>query len=244
MLTRTAVAVALVALPSAAAPSAASALAFEQADFMVSVKGVQTVEWTVQHRLAFQCDVNIDGEGTERTTFSSKPIKLTVLRVGRNLQWNGNRQGFPLRAVVKRQGDIRTSGGEVCSDGDGTGGTAPVPKDCGTKRTSAVRTNVEFGSDQRDLIRLAEPFGSTADRFANCPRGDAGWPALMTSGEKGVKKYDVGRRLPARDIFDESLGKFILRAGGARVHDGIEDTETAKVSWELTLVRVGAKRPR
>jgi len=234
-------AIAVAAAALAAAPGAAAAPKIQQATFDVQVEGTQSVTWSTHHDSQFDCDVNIDGSGTEKTRFKSKKVRVKLSRYG-NLDpiFIGPKGDIPLTGRVTRNGSVKIWGGKVCSHGDGTGGQAPTPPDCGTK-TAIGRVELRYASKAKSLLTLGRAAANDGkDPFANCPWGGVSWPQLLTySGTSQGATKDIGQKVPARDLLDPSFGQHIVIGRGAYKESWPESSATTKVRWELKLTRVG-----
>lgn len=92
--------------------------------------------WSTHHDSQFDCDVNIDSSGTEKTRFKSKKVRVKLSRYG-DLDpiFIGPKGHIPLKGRITRNGSVKTWGGKVCSYGDGTGG----PADRRRRRPTAAR---------------------------------------------------------------------------------------------------------
>ncbi|HEU4657028.1 MAG TPA: hypothetical protein VFR97_05865 [Capillimicrobium sp.] len=218
-----------VATVAAAAPAAAPA---RQATFRVALKGVQTTTWETRHVPMFECDVSIQGSGTETVRFRAKPTEVTVDASGGDVSF---RQGFhdatiDLRATIARQGAIETTAQRICADGDGTGGPPPPTPDCGTKRSE---TWVQLRYASRDVIALQPELAAPLGPFRECPVGGTAWPELLHD----VDGRAVGQRLPVDDLF--AHGKHIVIATGREEVSGFDETSTTTIRWELSLTRLG-----
>jgi hypothetical protein len=228
----------------AAAPAAATAAPkIQQATFDVQVEGTQSVTWSTHHESQFDCDVNIDGSGTEKTRFKSKKVRVRLSRYGKlDPIFIGPKGDIPLKGKITRNGSVKTWGGKVCSHGDGTGGQAPAPPDCGTK-TAIGRVELRYASDAKHLLTLGRAASDDKDPFVNCPWGGVSWPRLLTySGPSQGPTKDIGQKVPADELLDPSFGQHIVIGRGTYKEAWPESSATTKVRWELKLTRVGEKR--
>jgi hypothetical protein len=224
-----------------AAPAATAAPKIQQATFDVQVEGTQSVTWSSKHVSQFDCDVNIDGSGTETTRFKSKKVRYKLSRYGGlDPIFIGPKGDIPLKGRITRNGSVKTWGGQVCSHGDGTGGQAPTAPDCGTK-TATGRVELRYASKAKNLLMLGRAGSNDKDPFANCPWGGVSWPRLLTySGTQDTVK-DVGQKVPVNDLLDPAFGQHIVIGRGTYKESWPETTATTKVRWELKLTRVGGK---
>lgn len=230
------------ALAAAAPPAATAAPKIQQATFDVQVEGTQSVTWSTKHVKQFECDVDIDGSGTEKTRFKSKKVRVKLSRYG-NLDpiFIGPKGDIPLKGRITRSGSVKTSGGTVCSHGDGTGGSAPTPPDCGT-RTAVGRVELRYAAKAKDLLMLGRAGSNDKDPFANCPWGGVSWPRLLTYSGTQDTVNDIGQKVPVKDLLDPAFGQHIVIGRGTYKESWPESNATTKVRWELKLTRVGAKR--
>jgi hypothetical protein len=226
----------------AARPAAASAR-FQTGRFRVELEGVQRTTWETHHVKQFACDVNIDGHGTETVRFRSRPAVLTVGSFGDStpVLLIGRKPAIlDLRSRITRNGVLDSSGGEVCSYGDGTGG-APPPPDCGTKR-STLFAELTYDSQRPGVIGLDQALVTPLGPFRNCPSGGTSWPALFDHHVDTSRM--IGQRLPARELFHH--GKHIVIARGREQQNTAGDRSTTTIRWTLSLTRIpttGRKNP-
>jgi hypothetical protein len=234
-----AAAIAVAAAALAAAPAATAAPKIQQANFDVQVEGTQSVNWSTHHDSQFDCDVNIDGSGTEKTRFKSKKVRVKLTRFGKlDPIFIGPKGDIPLVGKVTRNGSVKTWGGKVCSFGDGTGGTAPAPPDCGT-RTATGRVELRYAAKAKNLLTLGRAGSNDKDPFTNCPWGGVSWPRLLTySGPSQATTKDIGQKVPVDDLLDPEFGQHIVIGRGTYDESWPESKATTKVRWELKLTRV------
>ena len=133
----------VLAVGCATAPAqAAPGFGLKSASFKVEVEGVQTNAWKTDHANQGGCDVDIHGDGTEVVRFKSKPKVVKLYQFGKSTPLflnSGKRYDkyIDLASKITRRGSVTTSGGQICSYGDGTGSTqTPKPPDCGTKHST------------------------------------------------------------------------------------------------------------
>jgi hypothetical protein len=222
-----------------AAPAAAEP--FRSGKFRVELKGVQTTTWEAHHATQFECDVNIDGSGTEKVRFRSRPAVVSVRRLGRSsalIMRGRDVATLDLDASITRQGSIETRGGAVCSDGDG-GGDAPAAPDCGAKR-SRLSVELRYLPGRRQLIGIQPDLAVPLGPFATCPVGGTAWPLLLD--RSGATGRPVGARLPVDDLFRH--GKNIVIARGREVQEDADDRSTTAIRWELSFTRMGSRGRR
>jgi len=225
-------------LAGPAAADAASAR-FQTGKFRVELEGVQRTTWETHHVKQFDCDVNIDGHGTETVRFRSRPAVLTVGSFGAStpvLMIGRKPAILDLRSRITRKGVLDTSGGTVCSDGDGTGG-APPPPDCGT-RHSTLFAELTYDSRRPGVIGLEQAHAMPLGPFHNCPSGGTSWPRLFDHHVDTSRM--IGQRLPARELFRH--GKNIVIARGREQQSTAEGRSTTTIRWTLSLTRITTER--
>ncbi len=221
-----------------AAPAGAAGVP-RTADIAVEIEGVQRTAWEAHHVAINDCDVSYDGSGSETYRFRSRKVQLRAIELPNGSVFftrRGRPAVLPLTGTVTRTGSLlKATAGLACAAGDGTGGPAPAPPDCGTRRvTNAVE--IAFGVRVRDRIEISDGEPAT-DPFKNCPAGGAEqYPTIMAWD--GADRR-IGRRLPAGDLFGH--GRNIVIARGTKTRSGSEMTSTTTVRWTVTLTRV---RPR
>ena len=227
-----------VAAALGAAVPADAASRFQTGKFKVELEGVQKTTWQTKHVKQFDCDVNIDGQGTETVRFRSRPAVVTVARFGAStpiLMIKRKQAILDLRSRITRQGAIETSGGKVCSHGDGTGGTPPSP-DCGTKR-STLFAELTYDARHKSLIGLEQSLAMPLGPFRNCPASGTSWPSLLDYD--GPRSRMIGQRLPVRSLFRH--GKNIVIGRGRDVQANGGDSSTTTIRWTLSLTRLGKR---
>jgi hypothetical protein len=240
------IATALVATAALAAPATAGAAAgfhVTQARFDVTVEGRQVSTWTHQHTARGGCDSNSEGGGREVMRFTSKPTRMSAFRVTpgggipvfHRIGAPLGKSAIPLHTRITRSGSYKTWGGPVCSYGDGTGTTTEQPKDCGTRTSNRLAAELQYDFKGKQVLGLNSDFGHAPDPFANCPSGPMMFPNVLTYG-KGLKP--LGRKLPYRDLF-RGPRKNILRFGTTLPNDTFETPAKTRVSYEITITRVG-----
>ena len=231
------IAVGLAAVQCALAASAAQASDdYRQATFKAEVKGVQTYKSEYHHPALDLCDPAIDSVVTERVRFASaKPAKLTVTQIpGADepvLSSGMKALKLKARAKVSRAGDHRVGAvPDICPD-NGGGVTVPPSSDCGTRK---VPLALSVGYFKRDRIEIVQPSNAGAkDPFNSC--GGGKFPFLL-GGESFGKSGAA--ELPARQVFDERIGKLITIGRGNERIVGGESYDRTDIRWELSLKRV------
>ncbi|HEY1274791.1 MAG TPA: hypothetical protein VGF25_07765 [Thermoleophilaceae bacterium] len=238
-------AAALAAVMATAGPAAAAPRMY---DYELEIRGAQTNKWSKAHANQGGCDVAFDGSGRETVKFSSKPLRVKLLR---GAGGGGGpfmilppdpakRSYLPLRATVKRSGSITSTPGEICSWGDGTGQTTPPdPPDCGTKRARGIAVDLRFLTTPKNMLYMTQ--GETpADPFKNCPNGSDAFPHLL---HYNTQFRPIGHRFDRRDLgLLFAQGKFELIARGTRTIDTDESSETTSIWWAASFKRIGRKR--
>lgn len=164
------------ALVLAAPAGAKQPFAYKSATFKVEVEGVQTNAWRTDHANRGGCDVDIHGDGTEVVRFKSKPKIVKLYQFGSTTPMflnSGKRYDTYIDLVSKitRRGSVTTTGGQVCSYGDGTGATQPPkPPDCVTKH-SVLYAELNYSSRKKNLLMLEQAMVVPLGPFYNCPSG-------------------------------------------------------------------------
>jgi hypothetical protein len=230
----------LAAAVAALAPaSAAGATETRSGTFRVELEGVQTTTWSTEHAAQFECDVTIDGMGSETVVFRAKPAVVDVQTVGRTVLIRRGREDatLGLLATIEREGYVNTTAGAICADGDGGGG-APTLSDCGTKR-SKVGVELRYVSPRRGAIGLEPGLGVPVSTFANCPDAGTTWPFLLTRNGNG---RPVSQVLPVDDLF--AHGKNIVVARGSEKQDDGETESTTTIRWTLSFTRLDTKETK
>jgi hypothetical protein len=239
-------AAALAAVMVTAGPAAAAPLP-KIYDYEIEIRGAQTNKWSHDHANQGGCDVDIHGSGRETVKFSSRPLHVKIMRGG------GTTEPFtilppdptrgpdlPLRATVKRSGSISTTGGEVCSYGDGTGDVrAQGPVDCGTKKASGLRVSLRFLKTPKNMLYMTEGYTDPADPFQNCPGGSGAFPDLL---HNDTHFNPIGHRFNRHDLgLLFAQGKFELIAHGTKHYDDPESSSTTSIWWAVSFKKLGKK---
>ena len=209
------------------------------AEFDVRLKGVQTTSWEKHHIAEGECDVPIDGSGSETYRFrTSKPLRVRAIRTGAGVFLTARDRTAKLRltGALRRVGRMEVGEGAPCAEGDGTGYPTPNPPDCGTKK---ARTTVEIGflsSRRPDWLVLSE--GDGYDPFDNCPTGSPDqFPQLMAWDGQDRR---IGQSLPAEDLF--RYGKSIVIARGSKTQRVPEASAQTDITWTASFTRVRDQR--
>jgi hypothetical protein len=227
----------VLAIGESAAPAQAM-FGYKAATFKVEVKGVQTNAWKTDHANQGGCDADMHGDGTEVVRFHSKPklVKAYTFTGSKPMFLNTGKKFdryIDLISKITRRGSMTVSGGQVCSYGDGTGGEAPKPPDCGTKY-SKWYAELNYSSNKRDLLMLEQALVVPLGPFYNCPNGSGAWPSLLDRTDKG----EVGRRLPPRDLFGPNRLHIIRAAGREEATSGDHWHQTT-IQYTIKLTRIG-----
>jgi hypothetical protein len=230
----------VLAVGCATAPAqAAPGFGLKSASFKVEVEGVQTNAWKTDHANQGGCDVDIHGDGTEVVRFKSKPKVVKLYQFGKSTPLflnSGKRYDkyIDLASKITRRGSVTTSGGQICSYGDGTGSTqTPKPPDCGTKR-STWYAELNYSSRKKDFLTLEQAPVVPLGPFYNCPWGSGAWPSLLDRTPKG----EVGRRLPTSDLFGSNQ-QHVIRAAGRDEYSDSEDWHQTTIQYSIKLTRIG-----
>jgi hypothetical protein len=227
-------AAAAAALLTAAGPAGAA----EIAEFKVTMKGVQKNTWEYKHTPQSACDVGLEGNGKETWSFwSSKPARIRAIRTrsGVFLVGRGGPARLFLQGRVRRDGTMSVTPGSVCSEGDGTGGPASEPPDCGTQDLASF---VEPVFRKRSFLVIddhvdRENGAGHNDPFRNCPARGTSWPDMLSIDDR---HREIGQTLPAEDLFGH--GKSIVIARGRYVSRASYGTSTTTIRWEVSFTRI------
>jgi hypothetical protein len=217
--------------------SGAQAAEFQQAKFKAEVKGVQTYANEYHHVSTDRCDPQIDSSNYEVVRFkSTKPVLLTATKVSGlkdPLLTSGTKPlALPTRAKVTRSNsNSYTQVPEDCSGNGGGVGPGPAP-DCGTKTVSPWLLSLDYW--KRDHLELQPENGPETDLFQNCGRGE--FPYLLEGLTFGKRQ---SAKLPAKELFDQKIGKLITIGTGNRYLPMPEGFDETTIRWELSLTRVG-----
>jgi hypothetical protein len=204
--------------------------------FDVELSGVQKTTWEKHHIAEGGCDVSIDGRGAETYRFRSQRLRVRAIRIPGGVLLVAGRNSARLRlsGTVTRSGEILFGPGEICSEGDGSGSSAPAAPDCGARRVKGI-VEIGFSIRPSDLLVISDGLLDGRDVFRNCPTGASDqFPALMGLDDRGRR---IGQRLPARDLF--SHGKNVVIARGTSSVTGGETTSTTSIRWTASFTRVG-----
>jgi len=227
---------ALCALAAAPALAPAAPTDMRSGRFKVQLEGVQRTTWKTSHVAQFECDVTIQGSGTETVAFRSRPTILEVDAFGRTTVVRRGR-GQPildLAATITRQGEVSSTGNAICADGDG-GDDAPAAPDCGTRRSN-LSVDLRYAGER---VTIEPTIAAPLDTFANCPVAGTSWPDLLTRDGAGRA---IGRALPVADLFGH--GKNIVVGRGREVVEDFDTTSTTTIRWELSFTRLGGANGR
>jgi hypothetical protein len=218
------------AVPAAAAQAAAPGV--QTRSFRVELKGTQTTTWSQFYAPQGKCDQGVTGSGTEHATFRTpRATKVQVRRIGKEYVVFGGMQGAEVGVVGKttRSADMEyTPFDPKCG---GTGGGELAPPDCGTKR-GPFRVGLAWNATGRPGIVLRN--GKLLDFYENCPLLGTAFPQLQ---DVDTSLEPIVAAIPAKDLFDRSIGKHIIVGRGKRSVDNSGDQWTTKLRFEVTLTR-------
>jgi hypothetical protein len=224
-------------------PASATLLKGQSRDayFKVTVKGVQTTNWTENHQPQFKCDYTSTGSGKEKVVFKSR--KAVVIRAfqfmgkGPVLFVRGKGQAdLPTRGYVERQGTRALApASPECAVGDGDGSYTPPKPDCGRKTISSLPLRLAYDALNKNRITLSTYTSPKAPVFQQCPLSGIGWSTILSSDDH---KRTAGQSLPVKDLYDRRQGKMIVLGKGAAVTNSGGTAATTKINWELTLTRL------
>ncbi len=209
---------------------------YEQANFKVSLKGVQKVEHAYEHKSTGPCDIDISETGGETLRFkSTKAVKMTATKLPGNADpvfiSKDAMVRMPVKATITRSQDT-TAGSPApgCPDNGGGGTPGPGP-DCGTKVIKPWWLGFDYW--KRDRIELMPEDVAGGDPFERC--GGGGFPYLL-QGQTFGKRPSAD--LPVEELFDPKIGKLITIGAGNHKVVGPEFWEDRDIRWELTLKRI------
>jgi hypothetical protein len=233
---RTARRVAAIALLATSLPAAAAQAAptpgMEKQFFRVEVKGKQTTTWSQFYAPQGQCDQGVTGSGSETATFRTpRSYRLPVQRIGKDYVLFGDEYGSEVGVMGKTTRTARMEYTPLDPKCHGTGGGEIAPPDCGTKR-GAIRIGFGWNVSGRPGIVLTD--GDILDFYKNCPLLGTPFPQLQDV-DTGLEP--IVARIPAKDLFDRSIGKHIVIGRGQRSVDNAGSVWTTKIRFEVTLKR-------
>ncbi|HEX5910153.1 MAG TPA: hypothetical protein VFY44_06635 [Thermoleophilaceae bacterium] len=227
------------ALAAAAGPATADAAnpraGMKNAFFKVTVDGVQTTTWKTDHPGSGGCDGALQGNGTEKVRFTSRPTTVRAVTLkGLNAPLLTTPKSIVdvklrLHGKVTRAGVLDAAPGGQC----GGAGGGSIPRDCGAKSFRGVKLPLSYGLGTRGKDNLdlrAEPI---QDPFLNCPSGGSAFPTLVGTREGGP----MPAALPRSELFDRKLGKIIVIARGQESETVGEHTYLTKTRWVVTFER-------
>ena len=246
-ITRTALTtlVAVAALATAAAPAdAAGDKGFKMAEFKVSIEGTQAVEWKKHADDEGYCSRSYDGVGDEYVKWKTpKPVKVSAFMApGSKSPAFLVGDGPPFidtRATVKRKLSETYGPQDPLEECPGGGPAGPEKKpDCGKK---TVTWEMNFGFDFYDTEQVFLAGHSAPDPFKKCPGvGNDGFSKIIgQSGTGGIRKLP---ELPARELFDEDIGKLIVLGKGSKKVTGSSYSSEGLSRWNITFKRIKPKR--
>jgi hypothetical protein len=240
----TRIAVLAACLASFAAPAVAAPHTPQVAVFRAEVKGVQTTTWTEHHAPASRCDQAVTGSGREQVLFhSTRPQKIVATLFGGHHVLFGSAElasaDIVTRATVSRRGETSASPLDPTCLGAGGGGIAPT-HDCGTHRGSlAVALGWSPAGRYEGIVLEQGDLGSLLNTYTNCPVIGTAFPQLL---ELTTTNAPVVARMPAKALFDTTIGKHIVIATGRRVDRSGDSASTTSIRFTVSLTRVKGGR--
>jgi hypothetical protein len=217
--------------PSADARAAATP-GIQSRAFRVSIKGTQTTTWEQHHAPIGQCDQGSDGVGRETATFRTRrPVRMLLRRFGNanSVLFSARDKSNALAATGKVNRTAEILLGDLDPRCEGTGGGGFIAPDCGA-RDADLKLRLSFVPSRRDGgIWMQSDFFTL---YKNCPLLGPGFPEILTSNTNGKP---VTAKIPAKDLFDRSVGKHIVIARGEQTAKDAETDRTTSVRWEITL---------
>ncbi len=232
----------LAAMAGATTAGATPPKGLQKATFRVTVDGVQKTTWKTDHPGSGGCDGAVTGNGTEKVRFTSRPVIVRATTLaglsapvftapGRFIE-----PKLRLLGTVLRQGVLDAAPGGECG---GVGGGS-IPRDCGTRSFRGVGFPLSYRllAKPKDQLDFRPEF--VDDPFANCPSGGSSFPTLVRTNEG----REMRTELPRRELFDRSLGKIIVIAGGRESETAAEHTYLTTIRWVLTFERLGRGKSR
>lgn len=237
------------AVAAVAAPAGATTYGngYQLARFKVEVKGWQTMVQQHTHPAEAPCDVEDFSSGSEKVSFSSKPIVVNASYYPGQENpefFSGKSLGIPTKATVKRSYTPRITpppnpNGE-CGD-NGGGVETKWQSDCGTKVVKPYPVKLEYVKDKpHSLLMLITE--TTKDPFEECPASANGsFPYLITLNSK---EDFIGADLSQKELFDPHFQKWISIARGThKVSLGDYWCKTT-LHWEVSFTRLKNKLSR
>jgi hypothetical protein len=218
---------------AAALPLTGGSASAATARFRASIEGAQTIRWTVEPQDGpSACGGTYSGSGRETIRFRSiRPQRVTVRMAGRGVPaWVIARRWARLdtRGRVNRAGTLTLNpNGRPCGDGGGGEPAPPPAPDCGIRRFTLLPLMPVPINRNRITIDVGDP--APLSPFRNCPVYGPGFPELLAP---------VPARLPARELFDRSIGKEIVLGRGHRHETAAGITVDTRLRWSLTLERI------
>lgn len=240
-------AVVAAATAMASPASAAAGNGFKVARFKVEVKGWQTMVQQHTHAALDACDYEDFSSGSEKTTFTSKPIVVTAYYMpgDRNPEFfTGKRLSIPTVAKVKRSYTRRAKDSFPEECGNNGGGVVNLPPpDCGTKTVKPFGVKLGYGvgprrKDEDTLILNAE---YVDDPFEHCQGGSSGFPRLIVFNNKN--DY-IGAELSQKELFDPQFQKWISIANGSFKEQTPDYWCKVTLHWDVSFTRLKDKTPR
>jgi hypothetical protein len=230
------------ATSATAAPAAKPLGGIRTAVFKVSFEGRQSNEWTNHHEKTQQCDYNIDGEGDETMRFASKrPTRVVVtsfpgapsmlIRVKGSLSTDIGGNDLDYKGKATRHAKTVISGWDPKCGGKGGGGYATP--DCGTRRFGDGSALLSF--QPGDRLTLGGGILPAVPLFKDCPLLGTGAPDLLDTNSAFKP---ITSKWPRSEVFDKSHRKFIIIGRGKQVRKDAETSDTTRIRWEATFVRV------
>lgn len=219
---------------------------YKTAEFEVTAKGTQQVEWLTTDPEDGRCAVTFAEEGTEKVKFkTTKPTVITaVMAPGDKRPTFVSGKGLPrlkAKATVNRNAvvNLGPTGPEDIDCPGGPGGADPIPRDCGTK---SVAYPLALGWDYSQKDRFVIESTDTKDPFVNCAGvGSDGFPFLLSEfdDENTTRKLP---KLPASEVFDEEIGKLIVIGRAKAAVSEVGHSSIGSMQWDVTLKRIKEKK--
>jgi hypothetical protein len=115
----------------------------------------------------------------------------------------------------------------------GKGGGGQEAPDCGTRSFDNASAMLSF--QPGDKLSLDGGLMPGTPVFSNCKLLGTGAPTLLSTDSSF---RPIASKFPRREVFDKSLGKVIVIGRGKQVRTDAETTDTTRIRWEATFVRV------
>lgn len=209
----------------------------------VSVKGRQTVTWTMKHTAnpADICDANGSGSGSQQTDFKTEHAGMyTLFQYGHGelsmvetlASLTGKTPHITVKGTLTRHGTETwgPSRAQNCECGCGGDTTPPPAPDCGTRRLGTYSLEPTYLSKTGFMSLDEDDEISSGGDFQNCPYlGPGTWELLP-----------VINRLPGSEL--RHYGKIVLVGTKQRSGGNPDDGQWhATFRWTLTIARVASR---